>query len=159
MSGNCAITVGAPMPRLAKVSPRDAFSIAVEWTAGDRAGLSETVDLAPDVLTYRFYRTLRDDPALFATVHLVDDGAAVGWGRDDAIDMPATAVERLAAEAMTSRDFGDFLRRNDLTLDAAAAQLRISRRLVAYYASGRPIPRYIALACERLDRVLGAPAS
>ncbi len=157
MSAIDRITVGEPMPRLASIEPGEGFAITVAWAAGERAGRRERVDLAPDILTYRFYRPLRDDPALFATVHLVDDGAAIAWGDGDAIDMPATAIERLAEESMAAADFAQFLDRNRLTLDAAAAQLGISRRLVAYYASGRPIPRHIALACERLDQLLATP--
>lgn len=156
MNATDRISVGDPMPRLAAVAPGEGFGVTVEWAAGDRSGRRDTVDLGPDILSYALYRALRDDPALFATVHLTDDGAAIAWGRDEAIDMPATAVERLAGETMVAEDFARFLKRNRLTFDSAAAQLGISRRLVAYYASGRPIPRAIALACERLDQVLGA---
>jgi len=144
------------MPRLASVVPTQGFSVAVEWAEGPRAGRRDTVDLAPDILTYRFYRPLRDNPHFFSTLHLVDDGAAIAWGDDESIDMPATAVERLAEQTMVAADFNRFLGRNHLTFDAAAAQLGISRRLVAYYAAGQPIPRHIALACERLDQVLAA---
>ena len=65
--------------------------------------------------------------------------------------MPATAVERLATDVMSNDDFAGFLTRNNLSLDAAAGQLGISRRLVAYYAKNRPIPRYIALACRYIE--------
>ena len=145
------------MPRLASVAPAEGLSITVEWADGPRTGRRDIVDLAPDILTYRFYRPLRDDPKLFATLHPVDDGAAIAWGEDETIDMPATAVERLADQSMVAADFSAFLTRNRLTFDAAAAQLGISRRLVAYYASGQPIPRHIALACERLDQLLATP--
>ena len=84
------------MPRIGLATLAEGFSIAVEWADGPRIGRREIVDLAPDVLTYRFYRPLRDDPSLFKTLHLVDDGAAIAWGEDGSIDMPATAVERLA---------------------------------------------------------------
>jgi hypothetical protein len=70
--------------------------------------------------------------------------------------MPADAVWELARQQMSSIDFAAFLRRFGRTLDSAAAQLGISRRLAAYYAAGdRPIPRYIALACARLDELAG----
>ncbi len=158
MSVTERITVGEPMPRIVTVAVAEGFSVVVEWAAGERSGLRETIDLGPDILTYALYRPLRDNPAGLASVHLIEDGSAIAWGEDDAIDMPATAIERLAAETMVADDFARFLKRNRLTFDAAAVQLGISRRLVAYYASGRPIPRYIALACERLDQVLGTAA-
>lgn len=156
MSVTDQLIVGQPMPRLASVAPAGGLSLAVTWAEGPRAGIAETVDLAPDIMTYRFYRPLRDDVDLFASVRVDDDGAAVVWG-DETIDMPATAIERLAESAMVAEDFSAFLKRNDLTFDGAAAQLGISRRLVAYYAGGRPIPRYIKLATERLDQIRSAP--
>ena len=55
---------------------------------------------------------------------------------------------------MTPADFSAFLERHALSLDAAAAELGISRRLVAYYAKEREVPRYIALACAYLDEAL-----
>src|SRR4051812_36786524 len=72
--------------------------------------------------------------------------------------MAATIVERLAEEVMTFEDFSGWLKRNDLTFEAAAAKLGISRRLVAYYASGsKQAPRYISLACKYLDRKQNDP--
>ncbi|MBB5753242.1 hypothetical protein [Prosthecomicrobium pneumaticum] len=151
MSATDRIAAGVPMPRIGAVRAVAPLSVDVEWSAGPRAGRRETVSLAPDLHAYRIYRPLRFDPALFASVHLVDEGAAIAWGSDDAIDMPATSVERLAAEAMSNEEFAAFLSRNRLSLDAAAAELGISRRLVAYYAKDRPVPRHIALACAHIE--------
>ena len=69
-------------------------------------------------------------------MHLTAGGTAIAWGDDGEIDMPATALERLAGEQMSGLDFSEFLARNKLTYEAAAASLGISRRLVGYYASG-----------------------
>ena len=84
-------------------------------------------------------------------MHLTAGGTAIAWGDNGEIDMPATALERLAGEQMSGLDFSEFLARNKLTYEAAAASLGISRRLVGYYASGRPVPRHIALACRYLE--------
>jgi len=145
------IRVGDPMPRLASVAHHDGMEVAVSWRSGLRAGKADVVDLAPAIMTYKVYRPLRDDPGLFKSVHLTADGTAIAWGADEAIDMAATTVERLAEETMTSSDFRAWLGREALTYEAAAAQLGISRRLVGYYASKRRVPRYIALACRYLD--------
>jgi hypothetical protein len=145
------IRVGDPMPRLASVAHHDGMEVAVSWRSGLRAGKADVVDLAPAIMTYKVYRPLRDDPELFKSIHLTADGTATAWGADDAIDMAATTVERLAEETMTSSDFRAWLERHALTYEAAAAQLGISRRLVGYYASKRRVPRYIALACRYLD--------
>jgi hypothetical protein len=105
------------------------------------------VDLSPLIDTHRFYRPLRNDPALFDTIHVVDNGEAVGWA-DDALDMSADSIERLAGEAMTAEDFRAFLARNNLTQEAAAAILGRSRRRIAAYANEGGIPRIVVLACR-----------
>jgi hypothetical protein len=151
MSATDIIRAGEPLPRIRSVSPEENWTVSVTWENGDR----QRVDLAPTLFTYKFYRPLREDRALFRTVHPIEDGAAIAWGDDDAVDMAATTVARLAAETMEPADFSAFLKRHALTFDAAAAQLGISRRLVAYYASERQLPRHIALACAYLDGALG----
>jgi hypothetical protein len=151
MSETDTIEVGQPLPAIESVTALDNCTLTVIWTDGGR----QIVDLAPVIFTHKFYRPLRDDPALFKTVHIVDGGFAIAWGRDDEIDMDASTVARLADEAMQPADFAAFLKRHRLTYEAAAAQLGISRRLVAYYASERQVPRYIALACAYLDGKLG----
>jgi hypothetical protein len=155
MSATESESVGLTMPVVRTVAPAGALSVAVEWRGGERAGI-ETVDLAPLILSLKYYRPLREDRSLFETVRVGEGGASIVWGTGDTeIDMAATSVERLAGDAMTADGFSAFLRRNDLTLDAAAAHLGISRRLVAYYAKGRPIPRHVMLACAEIERRLG----
>jgi hypothetical protein len=150
MTATDTIRVSEPLPLIASVSPHDRWTVVVTWADGRR----QLVDLAPVVFTYKLYRPLRNDPALLRTVHIVDGGSAIAWGHDDAVDMDASTVARLADEAMEPADFAGFLKRHKLTYAAAAAQLGISRRLVAYYASERQVPRYIALACAYLDERL-----
>ena len=150
MSETEVITIGEPMPRLASVARHGAYEIVVGWAAGS-THKHNVVDLAPLVLNHKLYKPLRDNPDLFNTVHMIEDGSAVAWGDDDGIDMAATSIERLAEEQMSTADFRAWLEQHKLTYDAAAAQLGISRRLVAYYADQRPVPRYIALACRYLD--------
>jgi hypothetical protein len=155
MSGTDKISVGDPMPMIESVTPQPGCSILVTWSAGRRHGTTSQVNLAPLIYSFKIFAALRDDAALFATVHVVEDGGAIAWGDDDQIDIAATTVENLADEAMTPADFAEFLRRNKLSLDAAAAQLGVSRRLIAYYAKEREIPRYIALACAYIDQKNG----
>jgi hypothetical protein len=158
MSAIDRVSVGDPMPRIEKVSPVSATSIEASWRTGRRQGSSSAVDLAPLIFSLKSFAPLRNDEALFRTVHVVEDGAAIAWGAGDELDMAAATVERLAEETMTAADFAEFLKRNRMSLDSAAAQLGISRRLVAYYTKERKIPRYIALACAYLDRT-GASAN
>jgi hypothetical protein len=151
------IEVGDPMPRLGSVAHHADLKLAVSWRHGLRAERADIVDLAPMLMTYKVYRPLRDNPELFKSVHLTADGTAIAWGDNDAIDMAATTIERLAEESMTSSDFHAWLDRLKLTYEAAAAQLGISRRLVAYYADKRDVPRYIALACRYLEQQNSPP--
>jgi hypothetical protein len=148
------VHIGEQMPRAGSVSHHGAYEIVVSWVSGPREREADIVDVAPVVLTHKLYRPLRDNPEMLKTVHIIEDGAAIAWGEDDAIDMAATTIERLAEETMDSADFRAWLARHKLTYDAASAQLGISRRLVAYYASKRNVPRYIALACRYLDSEL-----
>jgi hypothetical protein len=145
------IIIGDPMPLLASITAQGRFDVVTTWAAGERMGEVDTIDLAPIVLTHKFYKPLRDNAELFATIHIIEDGTAVAWGEDDAIDMAATTIARLAEETMTTVKFKQWLKHNDLTFDGAAAALGISRRLIAYYADGQRIPRYIALACRAID--------
>jgi len=145
------INIGDPMPRLGSVSYHGAYEIVTSWLSGPREGKPDLVDLAPVVLAYKVYRPLRDNPEMLKSVHILEDGAAIAWGEGDAIDMAATTIERLADETMSPTDFRAWLERHKFTYDAASAQLGISRRLVAYYAGKRHVPRYIALACRYLD--------
>jgi hypothetical protein len=81
-------------------------------------------------------------------------GTDVVWS--DELDMPADTLWRLAQEqsgvTMTAEAFHHWRERKAYTLDAAAAALGISRRMVAYYDHGdKPIPRVVALATLALD--------
>ena len=151
MSETDIVIVDRVLPRLKSVAPCDKHTIDVAWSAGDRCNTRSLVDLSPLIYEMRAYAPLRDDRDLFETIHLVRHGSAVAWGANDEIDMAATSVERLAAQTMTPQDFKAFLERHKFTFDRAAAELGLSRRLVAYYASERTVPRTVALACNYID--------
>jgi hypothetical protein len=149
MSAIEMIDSGIPLPLIADVGPVDAENrlVRVSWAKGNRRGRTEVVDLSPLIDTHRFYAPLRNNAALFDTVHIVDNGEAVAWG-DDSIDMAADSIERLAAETMSVDDFRAFLARNNLTQESAAVILGRSRRRIASYANQGGIPRVVALACR-----------
>lgn len=152
MSATDTIRVGDPLPKIAKVVARDAYRVVVTWAEGKRAGEHTIVDLAPMILAYKMFRPLRDDAELFKTAHVSAGGSIIAWAEDETIDLAASTVERLADEVMSAEDFKGFLDQVGWTFDRASAELGISRRLVAYYAQGREIPRHIALACKYLAR-------
>src|SRR5262249_46383954 len=96
--------VAGSMPKISRVRSSEKLCVEVEWIDGVRPRTTEKVDLAPLINSMRFYKPLRNDRTLFETVHLIDDGEAIAWGDDNAIDMAATSVERLAEDMMTSHD-------------------------------------------------------
>ena len=156
MSASDRVDSGISMPLIERVRPVDAENRLVEvtWADGNRRGRTDVVDLSPLIDTHRFYRPLRNNPALFDTIHVVDNGEAVGWA-NDAIDMSADSIERLAEEMMTAEDFRSFLARNNLTQERAAAILGRSRRRIASYANEGGIPRIVALACRGYEAGAG----
>jgi hypothetical protein len=158
MNGTSHIVADA-MPKIAAVKPASDYRVFVVWSGGSRARRADVVDLSPLVLSMKFYSTLRKDRRLFESVHLIDDGEALAWGDDNAIDMPATSVERLAEDCMTAADFKAFMVRHKFTQVSLAAELGYSRRQINYFLSGdQPIPRVCVLACKEIDsRRLGAP--
>jgi hypothetical protein len=137
--------------RIASVAAAEGRSVRASWAEGRHAGMTCVIDLTPEILTHKIYRPLRANAELFGAVRVVAEGSAIAWGEPGAIEMTAATLERLVSEAMTPADFSAFLARNRLTLDAAASQLGVSRRLVAYYAKERSVPRHIALACAYID--------
>lgn len=160
MSATDTVTVGRALPKLATVEPGNGpFDVSVTWAAGERVGRTDIVDLAPMIFTFKVFRPLRDNPALFRSARVAEWGEALIWPENDDLEIGAETIEEMAAEVMTNADFGAFLKRNGFTHDAAAAQLGIARRLVAYYAKNRDIPRYISLACKQLDTMRKAYVS
>ena len=141
-----SLDTGVPLARLSAVRPLANGLLEVIWCAGPRAGGTDQVDVAPILGTYKIFRPLRDNPTLFATARLIEDGFVVGWDGPD-LEMTAEVIERCADETMSPADFADFLRRNKLTQEQAAALLGRSRRQIGYYLKPGPVPRIVALAC------------
>ena len=147
MSADEIVETGIPLPRMAEVRAVTPLTLLVTWAEGARAGRTDRVDLAPVVETFRIFRPLRKNEALFATARLGDDGDTVVWAGDN-LEMHAETIELLAEQTMSPQDFVAFLKRNRLTQDAAAAILGYSRRQIGYFTTTGPIPRVVALACK-----------
>src|SRR5581483_8939648 len=84
------------MPKVAAVEVIDHLVIRVQWSEGTRQNRSDVVDLSPMINTFRLYRPLRDNEALFRTIHLIEGGRILAWGDDDSIDMLVDNVQELA---------------------------------------------------------------
>jgi hypothetical protein len=125
-------------------------------SAGDRAvrlrfdnGKTYTVDLRVLVRHSRGLKALRG-ASLFARVALGEGGHSITWPGD--LDLGADTLWELALEQNGRTDAVEFIRwrwRNGLSLTNAAEALGLSRRQVAYYASGEhEVPRTVLLACK-----------
>jgi hypothetical protein len=146
MSAIDLVDTGIPTARIAALRVVGPAALEVARTAGARAGRTDIVDVTPVIGTYKAYRPLRKNPKLFETAHLIDDGYAVVWDGFDT-DMSAETIENIAGESMTSAEFAEFLDRNGLTQEPAAALLGRSRRQICYYVNPGPVPRVVVLAC------------
>ena len=146
MSASDVVDSGIPLPRIATVQPLSDFVLRVKWAEGPRAGREDLVDVSPAVFSYKVYRPLRNEN-LFLRGVIAEDGDAVAWADREDLMMSADTIQTLAQESWTPKEFADFLARNRLTQEAAAALLGRSRRQIATYARKGPIPRVVALAC------------
>ena len=113
-------------------------------------GVSLDVNLAPVIAKHPVLsRLLR--PVVFVTVQLGEFGASVIWADDDNLELAADNLRARAIEqagGYSHELIWDWMHRHQLTLDAAARALGLSRRMLAYYRSGeKPLPRTVALAC------------
>jgi hypothetical protein len=91
---------------------------------------------------------LREDDDLFQTLRVNEDGNAIEW--DGGLELSAEWLERLPAIGMENDEFRKAMKVLGLSLDGMAAQLEVSRRLVASYRGAKPIPAHVALAVRYL---------
>src|SRR3954462_1454522 len=101
MSENDVHSADLKLPTIGEVRCVDGKRriVSIKWGEGSRESRTERIDLSPLIDRFRLYRPLRNDPALFATVHAINGGSALAWGNADEIDMAAGSVKRLAETA------------------------------------------------------------
>jgi len=119
----------------------------LELTYADGAVLG--VDVLPIIKRHPTLRELAT-PAVFKRAKLGEWGASVTWGTD-ALELAADNLRARAVEqagGYSHEVIWNWMARHNMTLDAAAKALGLSRRMLAYYRSGeKPVPRTVALAC------------
>jgi hypothetical protein len=119
--------------------------LTIQW----RSGKQTRVDIA-EYLNSPGYEKLKA-PTFFATAVVEEWGHGIEWGEGE-IGIDADSLYRLGKEqaglAFPVSEFNEWMKRNGLSLSAAAHGLGITRRTVVYYHGGyKPIPIYIKLAC------------
>lgn len=122
----------------------EGLQLRVRWANGK----TTAVDLREPVYRLKGLRPLRE-PKLFARVNLGEGGHSIVWPGE--IDLGADRLWELSLEQNGRADAVEFIRwrwKHGLSLTAAAEALGLSRRQVAYYASGEhEVPRTVLLAC------------
>ncbi len=131
--------------RIANVKPAGEYKLRLRWVGGK----TRVVDLSEPVQRLKGLRPLRDQ-SIFAHAAKGEGGHSVVWPGE--IDMGADRLWEMSLEQNGHLDAVEFIRwrwRYGLSLSDAAEALGLSRRQVAYYASGeRAVPRTVLLACK-----------
>jgi hypothetical protein len=131
--------------RIASVKPAGEYKLRLRWVSGK----TMVVDLNEPVHRLKGLRPLRDQ-AVFARAAKGEGGHSIVW--PDEIDMGADRLWEMSLGQNGHLDAVEFIRwrwRYGLSLSDAAEALGLSRRQVAYYASGeRAVPRTVLLACK-----------
>jgi predicted DNA-binding transcriptional regulator AlpA len=113
-------------------------------------GANLTLDLSDTIQSFTSLARLKN-PEVFATACLAESGRVVVWDNNNMLELAADNLRARAIEQAggVSHEFiWNWMAKNHLTLDTAAAAIGVSRRMLAYYRSGKnPVPRTVALAC------------
>ncbi|HYD72266.1 MAG TPA: helix-turn-helix transcriptional regulator [Candidatus Binatia bacterium] len=108
------------------------------------------VDLTGVVGTHKALAPLKKKIE-FARVAVSSDGWSLEWPSGVEFGAPQLRrwADEQAGEIMPVSDFRAWMDEHDLTQEAAAQALGLSRRMIAYYLSGeKPIPKTVMLATE-----------
>lgn len=131
--------------RIASLKHAGEYKLRLRWVSGK----TMVVDLSEPVRRLKGLRPLQDQ-STFARAAKGEGGHSVVWPGE--IDMGADRLWEMSLEQNGHLDALEFIRwrwRHGLSLSDAANALGLSRRQVAYYASGgRAVPRTVLLACK-----------
>jgi hypothetical protein len=131
--------------RIASVKHGGHYKLRLRWVSGK----TMVVDLSEPVRRLKGLRSLRNE-SVFARAAKGQGGHSVVWPGE--IDVGAARLWEMSLEQNGHLDVLEFIRwrwRHGLSLSDAATALGLSRRQVAYYASGeRAVPRTVLLACK-----------
>ena len=145
MTDSDIITVGRPIPRIQSATPMGGRKMKIVW----RDGGTKVIDLAAPLASRRIFIPLRSDDALFEKVRISEYGNALEWDGPD-LEFPASWLDRLPDAEFSNEDFRKAMDALNRSLEGIAADLEISRSLIAEYRKDKPIPRHVALATRYL---------
>lgn len=102
------------------------------------------------------------NPAVFATAAIGEWKDTVIWANDDNLELAADNLRARAVEQAgecSHEHLWNWMAKHGMTLDRAAQELGLSRRMLAYYRSGeKPVPRTVALAMKGWDALYAGKA-
>jgi hypothetical protein len=155
LAGDEVLDSGVPGIRAVAVDVTGPHRVRVRYDDGRSA----EADLEGLAWRSRSSAALRD-PLVVAQVELVHDGAALRFGDDPWLEIGADLVLVLAERQrpMSGDDFAAWMRRHELSENAAADVLGIARRTVQGYKAASAVPPLVAVACRAFDARPGAPA-
>jgi hypothetical protein len=133
----------AEFPRALKVTALAPYRLRIRWSTGEVLD----VDVEGRIKGIKALRHILA-PEVFSRVRSGAHGASVEWEDSEFGADNVYAWTREQMGQASHEMFFDWMRRNDLSLSAAAEALGMSRRMVTYYRTGiKPIPKHVWLAC------------
>jgi hypothetical protein len=151
MSANDIQSTGVQLPHIAHVDARFPDILVITWADGQRVGRVDAINVSPIINTYKIFRPLRKNEALFEAARVSEDRDSIVWDDNDDLELSAEALEELAEQTMAPDHFVAFMQRNGLTEEGVATILGYSRRQIGYFKTTGPIPRVVALACRGFE--------
>jgi len=131
---------------LTAVKPLQGGVLQLSYADGQRFQL----DIKPLIRRSKVLLPLKE-MAVFATAALGEWGGSVVFSGDDNLELAADNLRARAIEQQGGHSHEylfNWMQRNGLTQQQAAAALGLSRRMLGYYLSAaKPLPRTVALAC------------
>lgn len=136
----------ARMPRIAAVVADGATTLRLEWTTGSKA----RADLAGWIATGGDTLAPLSDPAVFASPHVAEHGAAVAWADDDDLMIDSAHLEQIAAEQrpFESHELAQWQVRADMSNREASGFLGVGLSTFHSYKAGARIPASIGMLCR-----------
>lgn len=131
--------------KLSVVAPLAGRVVKIVWADE----VTAEVDLAPLLANHRSYVSLRKDDRLFLSVRVSSDGGALEWS--DGCRVAVSAILKLPQTYMEATELRAIMDELRLSVEGLSALLGLSRRVIADYRSGVPIPKTLALAMRYLQ--------
>ncbi|KKB78081.1 hypothetical protein VW35_13325 [Devosia soli] len=134
-----------PAHRLSSVVPLAGRVVKIVWSDGRES----QADLMPLLANHRSYVSLRKDDRLFRSARVSADGGALEWS--DGSRVAVSAMLKLPQTYMDAIELRAIMDELRLSVEGLSALLGLSKRVIADYRSGVPIPKPLALAMRYLQ--------